>query len=416
MKFYIYHLYGDKIFSIIGHNTTDRIYDINEKSGFGSIKCKYYSTDIEFVFTDNTTNTDGYHLIIVDILRRYQPPHTFTSPIQNIYREHGFPKCFTKETDWFLDNLDFSKKWILMYSMGENLFINSTPDEYRKLNTLASKVQFFSDNALTTNSNPILEKNNFKNCISNDILMWNFLAKIRWSYEFKEIFSNLNKPYKIGFSARKPKILRFQLLKELSNLDNPEIFLNQTNSLFGHSEWKFNDTNGGTIFYEKDVVKLKNVNLNQVHSTSKNDFSDLVLTENNANSMEFDYLFRVMPKAGIQILDETHSYCDNPSIPMNLTEKTYLFLMANIPFIPTNIYPLEVIENLISDVKYPYYDDIVKISGDAKKITRYVVHVLNNYDEYETNLKKWVSEIHSTLLNEVETKNSMIEQLLKSNL
>jgi hypothetical protein len=304
-----------------------------------------------------------------------------------------------------------------MYSMGENLFINLTSDEYWKLNTLASKVQFFSDNALTTNSNPILEKDNFKNCISNDILMWNLLAKIRWSYEFKEIFSNLNKPYKIGFSVRKPKTLRFELLKELSNLNNSEIFLNQTTALFSKPEtksagWEVTNSDGNVIEYEKEVVKLKNVNLNEVHIASKNNFSDLELAENNSSSMEFDYLFRVMSKAGIQILDETHSYCDNPAIPMNLTEKTYMFLMANIPFIPTNIYPLEVIENLISDVKYPYYDDIVNISGDAKKITRYVVHVLNNYNEYETNLKKWVSEIHSTLLNEVETKNSLLEQII----
>ena len=62
---------------------------------------------------------------------------------------------FNTDTTITVNSLD---ELIDIYSSStENLFINSTPDEYRKLNTLASKVQFFSDNALTTNSNPILE-------------------------------------------------------------------------------------------------------------------------------------------------------------------------------------------------------------------------------------------------------------------
>jgi len=412
MKFYVYHGYSDKLFSIIAHNTTDRIYNIDSKSNHGNVKCKYKSTDIEFIFSNNNGHTDGFHLIVVDIVRRYEPHFSFTSPISQIYNQFGFPKCFDKEIDWFTDNLDFDKKWILVYSMGENLFINSNPEQYKKLNNLASKVRLFSDNALTYESNPILEKKNFKNCISNDIFIWNFLAKIRWSYEFNEIFNNLSKPYKIGFSARKPKELRLELLTELSELNSTEIFLNQTNALFSKNSLNIVNKLGVSVDYLNEVCNLKNVNINSVDDLSKNDFSNLLLVENNQNSMEFDYLFRVMSKANIQILDETHSYCDNPSIPMNLTEKTYLFLLAGIPFIPTNIYPLKVIQELISDIKYPFYDDIVEISGDAKKIAKYIQHILNNYDFYESKLKEWVDVIHKILITEVETKNSLLEQII----
>lgn len=412
MKFYIYHSYSDKLFSIIGHNTTNRKYDINDRTNEGSVKCKYKSTNIEFIFTKNTNNLDGFHIILVDIARRYDTHFTFTSEISNIYNESGFPKCFGKEIDWFLDNLNFDKKWILLYSMGENLFINSSPNQYRKLNELASKVQFFSDNPIISGNNELLNPINFKNCLSNDVFIWNFLAKIRWAYEFKDIFDNLNKPYKIGFSVRNPKLLRFELLNELSNLNNNDIFLNQTDYLKSNNSKYIQLKDGSTIDYFKEISDLKNININKVKETNI-DFDNLLLVENNQNSMEFDYLFRVMSKADIQILDETHSYCDNPSIPMNITEKTYLLIMSNIPFIPTNIYPLDVIENLISNIRYPFYDEIKNISGDASKISNYVIHVLDNYGEYHFKLKKWITEVNSVLVDVVKNRNSMIEQIIK---
>lgn len=416
MKFYVYHRYSDKLFSIVGHNTTDRVYNINSQTDEAVITCKYKSKDIEFIFTKNTRDESGYHIIIVDIARRYEKHFTFTQEIADSHDKYGQPSCFQHEFPYFLNNLNFNKKWVLLYSMGENLFINSKPSDYRNLNSLASKVEFFSDNALTHKSNPILNKSNFKNCLSNDVFIWNFLAKIRWSYEFKNIYDNLNPPFKIGFSTRKPKLFRLELMTELNNLNNNDVFLNQTDALFNIQDWNIsvNDTDI-VLNYKEEISKLKNVNINIVSNDIDNDFSNLTLIENDANSMEFDYLFRVMSKAGIQILDETHSYCDNESIPMNLTEKTYLFLFANIPFIPTNIYPLDVIECLISDVKYPYYDDIVKISGNPVKIAKYITHVTKNYDEYRLKLKEWVSHINSVLINEVENNNSMIDKLLKNN-
>jgi uncharacterized protein (DUF608 family) len=127
--------------------------------------------------------------------------------------------------------------------------------------------------------------------------------------------------------------------------------------------------------------------------------------------MEFDYYFRILPKAQVQLLDETHSYVNKMNIPMNLSEKTYIFLLANIPFISTHHYPFDLIRKHILDLEYPYYEDMVKVSNDTDELVKFIKKFLDNFDEMYPKIKEWTDLVHKKLINEIYTKNSFLEHM-----
>jgi hypothetical protein len=67
MKIYIHHYYTDKLFFKIGHNTTNKIYNIDNFSDYeriGTITADYKNIKIEFIFNPEINdNEDGLHLI-----------------------------------------------------------------------------------------------------------------------------------------------------------------------------------------------------------------------------------------------------------------------------------------------------------------------------------------------------------------
>ena len=126
--------------------------------------------------------------------------------------------------------------------------------------------------------------------------------------------------------------------------------------------------------------------------------------------MELDY-FRILPQGKVQLLDETHVYSENEDTPMNLSEKTYIYLLANIPFISTHHYPLDLIKKHIIDLEYPYYDDIVKVSNNTNELVNFIKKFLNNFDEMYPKIKKWTDTVHKKLKNEIYTKNSFLEYM-----
>lgn len=67
MKIYIHHYYTDKLFFKIGHNTTNKVYNLNhspEGKNTGTITADYKNTKIEFIFNPEINdNKDGIHLL-----------------------------------------------------------------------------------------------------------------------------------------------------------------------------------------------------------------------------------------------------------------------------------------------------------------------------------------------------------------
>ena len=61
-KIYVHHYYTKSLFYKLAHNTTNRIYNIQNE--IGDVKCNYKNIELEFIFNPKLNdNEDGYHLI-----------------------------------------------------------------------------------------------------------------------------------------------------------------------------------------------------------------------------------------------------------------------------------------------------------------------------------------------------------------
>ena len=62
IKIYIHHYFNHLLFYKLAHNTTDRVFEIEDFKG--KVFCKYKSLDLELVFNPEVNyNKDGFHLL-----------------------------------------------------------------------------------------------------------------------------------------------------------------------------------------------------------------------------------------------------------------------------------------------------------------------------------------------------------------
>jgi len=415
MKFIVHHKMNKGLIYFLSHNLIDRKIDYNKKIIYGFYNDVYILFKFE---TDEIDDSNSFHIIIrEESVKRW----SIDSGLKEFAPKVGFPKCIKYEYEYLLKNLDFkNKKYILFWNFGENLFVhmkNSNIErnkEIRYLRKLTEKTTFFSDNFIDDDyfKFPILDSKINKS-LTNDIFMWNYLAQITWANEFSETFKHLNPPYKLGVSFRAPKPHRIDIIKQLSEINNREIFLSFSSMLFerfkGYDNPSWDFLNYDNIYSE--LKGVKNLSINSVGEMENTDFSDLNFTSNNETYMEFDYYFRILPKAKIQLLDETHSYSAEDSIPMNLSEKTYILLLANIPFISTHHYPFDIIKKHIIDIEYPYYDDILNIKNNTDKLVIFIQKLLNNFDEMYPKIQNYTNTVRNALLHKINSENSFLEHM-----
>ena len=228
MKVYIHNFFTEQFFLTLAHNSVNRIYKIDKKEKTGSVLFEYEGVAFEFIFNPELNdNKDGYHLI------------DFFSILKNHYQYKNFKDLefdfFGKKQDIeiikrIIELISDKKDWIFLYLRTEkilaktdvpNLELNGAVDEL--LQQLKNH-KIVNDNVFL-NTQVELYYPNFFHTFTNSIYNWNDLIGIRWFYEFKYIFENLNKKYDIGFSIRRIKGNRKQILKLLKQQNNPKIFL-----------------------------------------------------------------------------------------------------------------------------------------------------------------------------------------------
>ena len=418
MKFFVYHNFHNGIFLFLCHNLKDRIVDEEKK-----YVCGYYNdVFVEFYFQSFTDLPreellTAYHIIYrEDAIKKW----FFIDNFGKYEYQLGFPECLKPEYQTLIDEIDFDdKKWVLFWNFGENKFIHIPEDriernrELKLLKEISEKTIFFSDNFINEDSSyAIPNPKKINHALTNDIFMWNHLAEITWANEFRNIFKNLSPPNKLAISFRSYKPHRFELIKKLGSENLSELYLSYSSALFE----RFQNTIDKTwdIDYNKkyeELKKIPNVNVNNVGFHNQIDFENINVAGNKYSNMELDYYFRILPQGKVQLLDETHAYSSNPKTPMNLSEKTYIYLLANIPFISTHHYPFDLIKKHILDLEYPYYEDMVKVSNDTDELIKFIKKFLDNFDEMYPKIKEWTNKLHKKLINEIYTKNSFLEHM-----
>ena len=122
--------------------------------------------------------------------------------------------------------------------------------------------------------------------------------------------------------------------------------------------------------------------------------------------------FRVLPKAKMQILCESWSWDSRQFSSQYLSEKTFAFILAGIPFISTHEYPLQILQKILDLPPHPFYKESVKCKTSGKLFAEFVSEFLNNFDENYILCKEWSDLAHNKLIHLIESDNSLLNLIL----
>ena len=251
-------------------------------------------------------------------------------------------------------------------------------------------LHFNEFNSLGSGYIPNTLKNKF--LLTQTLFAWNKYGGIRLWKEYEKIHHNLNHEYKLGLFVSRMTLFRKNLIKELSNIE--EVFINQY------------------IVNEKVQGKVDGVTQYNFYKETDIDFLNLKKCNPDITSYPFrlDFFFRVIPKSKSVILIETDESKTNPSSYKFLTEKTYGLILARIPFIPTNIFICDVLNN-IGFEPHPFQEDIKRIDNNPKKIKEFIKEYLLNEEYNHSIIQEWSDKSQEHLLKKLYTDNSLLENL-----
>jgi len=407
-KIYVHHYYTKSLFYKLAHNTTDRKFNI--KNEIGDIKCTYKNLELEFIFNPVLNdNEDGYHLIdFLTILSQLNKDNKFNS-IECFNTQKGetahrgkwgaeFGVNDVPIMKWIADTIETKKNWLVCLFRTEKSFIQYDGILYRPIQDLEFQIHRLQNHKLISDNcfiNEIIEEK-YKNhyfALTNTIHEWNDLLSIRWYYEFKNIFEKLNQPYDLCFSMRYHKRNRTAIINGLSNLNNPKIYLSRVD----------NCINSEYTIYGKSITN-NNINFN---ITNGEDFDDISWIENIEHYL--DYLMRILPMSKMHVLSETWDWINGNLTSNYLSEKTYGFILAKIPFISTHTYPLEILQKILDVEPHPFYNDTKKCIGKSEEFVLFVKNFMKNFEINYNLCKLWTDNCHDLLIKKIYNENSLLD-------
>lgn len=412
MKIYVHNYFNTPFFITLAHNSTNRIFNLDETGKIGKVSCEYKGVGFEFVFDPNLNdNTDGYHLIdFFSILRN----HTDYENFKDIKLEQEGNDADIQIIERIIELLDGKKNWIFFYLRTEKILSKiDIPD--LKLTTDVTKYSYLqkmvviddllnklnNHNIISDNVflNEVLESkySNYYHTFTNSIYNWNYLTSIRWFYEFKDVFENLNKPYDIGFAVRRLKGNRRELLKNLKKLQNDRIFLSFTDYCLSNRE-TFDK-------YSNQFVEYG------IHFNSKNGVNDFENIEviKNMDPIGLDLFFRILSKSKVQILDESWAWMARTFTHQYISEKTLGYVLSGIPFISTHSYPLDILEKVLQTEKHPFYNQTKECNGDPLKFSNFVQSFLNDFESNHKICLDWSKSVNGKISIKITTENSFLD-------
>jgi hypothetical protein len=398
MKLYIHHYYQKSIFYKIAHNTTDREYFI--ENGEGIVKCKYNGVNIEIIFKQEISfEDDGYHILDYFTALFYGDRDP---KIGYIHRDEHYMEKETQQIlsiyKNFLKNVPSNQKWIITYFRTEKILQTNDSSIYDEkwfeveemLSDLGNH-HIVIDNVFLTDSSE-RKHPNLHFALTNTVFQWDEIIAIRWFYEFKQIYDKLNFDYDLMYSIKNHKVNRVNIISELEKLKHPKLLLQRSDSLQNPD-------------YEQRAPTLKNINVNSIYGD--NDFADVSWIINHRGYM--DMFFRVITKSKMQILCESWSWDKREFTSQYLSEKTFAFILAGIPFISTHEYPLQILQKILSLPPHPFYEESKRCKTNGKLFAEFVKDFLDNFDENHMLCKEWSELAHTKLMKLVETQNSLLD-------
>ena len=221
---------------------------------------------------------------------------------------------------------------------------------------------------------------------------------IRWYYEYGNVFEKLQQPYDICYSIRNHRQNRIQIINGLAKLNNDRLYLSTVDNLQNKNFQVYSNQ------LEKNIHR--NINIG-------NDFDDIEWHQTSFPIVPYmDYFMRILPMAKMHIVSETWDFKQGDLTSNYLSEKTYGFLLGNIPFITTHPYPLEIIQYILGTEQHPFFKEIKAIKGNPEKFVDFIEHFMENFDKNHILCKEWVSRVHNKFMEKINTENSLLDLVL----
>jgi len=299
-----------------------------------------------------------------------------------------------------LSKLKQSGNWIVLSVLAEKIFPDPNYDRYpysyfeiESEVTKYKEIEYYSDQINLIENE---YKNNF--ILTNTYFYWFRKHNYRIAYEFKDIHNKLSYPYKIGYLIYRNDGVRAEIAKKLNDIE--DCFVSQ---LVDKNE-------------EVDLC-FDGIKLNKLHSDL--DFDNLIYTKylydvKDNYELILDMFFRLFPNFEVVISDETFARDGVSDFTHGyLSEKTWIPLLANMPFLTTHTYPLDCIQKMFNVNKHPFYNDIKEIQGNPNRLVNFIKYFLQNYDDNVLKLRNYTQEVHEILINRLRNENSLLEKILK---
>jgi hypothetical protein len=89
--------------------------------------------------------------------------------------------------------------------------------------------------------------------------------------------------------------------------------------------------------------------------------------------------------------------------------------LANIPFISTHPYPLEIVECILEVEPHPFYNEIKQIKGNSEKFVEFVNKFMKNFEINKNLCILWSNNCHNKLMNKINSENSFLKNLINKN-
>lgn len=408
MKIYVHNFFNELLFTTIAHNSINRVYKINnidDVKKIGTVICEYNGESFEFIFNPELNNNeDGIHLIdYFSIHRNYYVYDNFKDLKPEVNDKRYDIKIIKRITELTSDKKD----WVFLYLRTEKILAKTDVPHLEIIVSLEEILQelknykIISDNVFL-NDEVESRYPNFFHAFTNTIYNWNDLIGVRWFYEFKNLFQNLNKPYDIGFSVRRLKKNRIEILKLLKQQNNEKIFLSFTDCTVGQK------IEQQLEIFDEHLPEFLDMDLRYNSKIGENDFENIKYI-NDFKPIGLDLFFRVLPKSKVQILDESWASNEITYTHQYLSEKTIGYLLSGIPFISTHTYPLEILEKVLKLNRHPFYNETKECYGNPKKFSNFVKTFLENFDKNHLMCLEWSKRANDVFIETLTTKNDLLD-------
>lgn len=399
-KVYIHHPFSKQLFYKLFHNMGEVRFNITDS--IGEVKFKDGDLNYTVIFDKNQTNkTDGYHLI--DFLTYYVEQENISTAEIDTYKK--ISKVLDGKRNWIVSLMRTEK--LLVTETIQGLKYNNESEPYIK--EILKNNFVITDNVILRNSNLPKYFDNLFFVFTNSIFNWNSYINIRWFYEFKSVYEKLNFDYDISFSVRNPKPNRVELLKKLSDLKNPKLFLQISDFIYKNKNFDLGNIDNSIL---DTLSNLNGIKLNKIEG--EYDFDNISLLSTWNHGIDLDLFFRYLSKSKIQILDESWSFTQADFKTQYLSEKTIGYILSGVPFIPTHTYPLEILNQTLDIKLYPFFDEIKMIKGNPTKIVNFIEYFLKNFDYNYGLINEWTLDVHTKFIKKLNSENSLLN-LLNSN-